>query len=66
METIKTSYCEAFESDEQLNAVIKKYVDLRKKDRFDAIDYIDTFRKKMNTEGKNDLQEVLDRVFDEQ
>lgn len=66
METIKSSYCGSFDSDEQLNSVINKYIELRKKDRWDSIDFIDTFRKKMNTEGKNDLQEVLDRLFDEQ
>lgn len=64
MYKILDSFCGAFKNDEELNQVIEKYLELRAKDRFDAIDFVKPFRKQMNTEGKNDLQEILDKEAD--
>jgi hypothetical protein len=63
MYMIQSSYCEAFKNEKELNEAISKYVELRKKDRFDAIKFIDSYRNQMNTEGKRDLQEVLENAF---
>lgn len=64
MYKIESSYCDAFKSEVELNEVIAKYVELRAKDRFAAMDFIAPFRGKMNTEGKSDLQSVLDAAFE--
>lgn len=63
MYKIKSSYCEAFKTDEELNAMISTYVELKKKDLVEAIDFASSFRKQMNDEGKIDLQKVLEDAF---
>jgi hypothetical protein len=63
MRNVPNSINHVFASPADLADFAKQYCEIRQTNRWKAIDFVKPVRKQLNTEGVNDLQQILESEF---